>query len=255
MTAPDPTTRLRSVLITGSGSGIGAETARRLAGPGTGVVVHAATNADGCARVAEQVRERGGRAAVVLGDLADPAVARRLVDTAVARHGGLDVLVANAGFPDRRPVGELDRAGLDRCLDVITGGFFELLDAARDHLLRSPAGRVVAISSHNAHVFRSDYPNYPASAAAKAAVEAMARATAVPLAPHGVTVNVVVPGLVRKSSGEQFLDPDEWAEFPRRIPMGRIGEPHEVAAVVAFLVSTDASYVTGQIVHVNGGFV
>jgi len=244
------------VLITGSGSGIGAAIARRLAAPGVGIVIHALRNRAGCDKVSAEVRAAGARPVVELGDLARPETAHRLVEAAVSAFGGLDVVIANAGFPDRRPIGELDRAGLDYVLAVVTGGFFELMTAALPHLRRGTDPRVVAISTHNAHVFRSDYPYYPASGAAKGGLEAMVRAVAMQLAPDQVTVNAVVPGLIRKQADtEQFLSDTEWREFAKKIPLGRIGEPEEVAAVVCFLVSPDASYVTGQLIHVNGGFI
>jgi 3-oxoacyl-[acyl-carrier protein] reductase len=249
-------TRLRSILVTGSGSGIGAAIARRLARPGVGILVHALHNRAGCEALAAELRDAGAETAVMLGDLSAPETGRLLVERAVSAFGGLDVLVANAGFPDRRQIGALDRAGLDYCLAVITGGFFELVTAAEPHLKRAHDARVIAVSTHNAHVFRTDYPNYPASGAAKAGLEAMVRAVSVPFASAGITVNAVAPGLIRKQEGtEQFLSADEWRDFARKIPLGRIGEPNEVAAVVTFLASLDASYVTGQVIHVNGGLI
>lgn len=245
---------LRSILITGSGSGIGAATARRLARPGVGLLIHALHNRKGCEEVAAELRDKGAETTVLLGDLAESGTAAKLVNCAVDSFGGLDVVIANAGFPDRRPIGELDRAGFDYCVAAITGGFFELVTAAHSHLRRVPDPRVVATSTHNAHIFRSDYPFYPASGAAKAGLEAMVRAVAVQFAADKITVNAVVPGLVYKT-GEQFLTEEEWRVFADKVPLGRIGEPDEVAAMIAFLASADASYVTGQIIHVNGGFI
>lgn len=248
--------QLRSILVTGSGSGIGAAICRRLARPGAGILVHALRNRAGVEAVAAEVRAAGAEAEVALGDLAEPAVAGRLVRTAAERFGGLDVLVSNAGFPDRRPFGALDRSGLDYVYGVVTGALFELATAALPLLQASRQGRVVTISTHNAHIFRTDYPFYPASAAAKAGLEAMTRALALQLAPYNVLVNAVAPGLIEKQAGtEQFLSPEEWRAFAAKVPLGRIGKPDEVAAVVAFLCSAEAGYLTGQVIHVNGGLI
>jgi 3-oxoacyl-[acyl-carrier protein] reductase len=245
----------RSIVITGSGSGIGASLAKLLAEPGTGLLIHARDNAEGCARVAAEVEARGARAIVRTGDLAEAGLAAQLVADAVSEFGRLDVLVANAGFPFRGQMTEgLTRADLDYCYAAMPGAFFDMVQAALPSLATSEAGRIVAVSAHAAHMFRGNYPTYPASAAAKSAMETLVRGLAVEIGPQGVTVNAVVPGLIVKDSDrDPFLATGEKAAMMAHVPMRRFGTAQEVAAAIAFLVSPAASYITGQLIHVDGG--
>jgi NAD(P)-dependent dehydrogenase (short-subunit alcohol dehydrogenase family) len=246
----------RGILVTGSGSGIGEAIVRRLAAPGVGIMLHAAHNRAGCEKVGADLRKQGAATAIELGDLGEPGCGARLVDATVKAFGRIDVVIANAGFPDRKLIGELAREELDYMYRAMLGGLFDMLTAAHPHLLKARDGRVVAISTHCAHVFRNDYPLYPGSGPIKAAMETMVRAAAAQLAPTGTTVNAVVPGLIRKPHHtEQFLSNAEWDALAAKVPMRRIGEPDEIAAAVAFLASKDASYITGQCLHVNGGFI
>jgi NAD(P)-dependent dehydrogenase (short-subunit alcohol dehydrogenase family) len=247
------TARPRVVLVTGAGSGIGAACCRRLAAPGTAILVHTRKNAEGAERVAAAVRERGGAAETMLGDIAAPELPAALVARAVERFGGLDVVVHAAGFADKTPFAEAADATFAKSLDAVLWGFIRLARAALPHL---KDGRVVAISSFVAHVFRTDVATFPSSAAAKAGMEALVRALAVEAAAQGTTVNAVSPGYTRKDPGAHAaLTPAQWEAVAAKIPMKRLGTPDDVAAMVNFLASAEAGYVTGQVLHVNGGLI
>src|SRR4029453_9085232 len=140
---------------------------------------------------------------------AKPNTARRLVDETTAAFGRLDVVVSNAGFADRRAIGTLDRAAWDESLSAMTSAFFELATAAKPWLVKAGAGgRLIGVSSFVAHAFARGLMSFPASAAAKAGMEALAKALAADLAPSGATVNCVAPGFIEK-------DPDAHAALPR----------------------------------------
>jgi NAD(P)-dependent dehydrogenase (short-subunit alcohol dehydrogenase family) len=246
---------MRVFLITGASSGIGAATARAVAAPETVLVLHARKNRGGAEQVAAVAMAAGAEVSVVEGDLAVAGAATRLVEDAARRFGRLDVVVSNAGFADRRPIGEVDRATWDASLAAMTSAFFELATAAKPWLAEAGAGgRMIGVSSFVAHAFGRGIMTFPATAAAKAGIEALARALAIDLAPSGATVNCVAPGFIEKDAGAHAAAPRErMAKIAEGIPMGRYGKTAEVAAVIAFLCSPAASYVTGQTIHVNGG--
>ncbi|MDD9878254.1 MAG: SDR family oxidoreductase [Magnetovibrio sp.] len=248
MSESPPTERV--ILVTGASSGIGAAVCRRLAAPGARIVAHARSGLD---ETVAHLRDAGAEAEACLADLAEPGAAAQLVGFAAETFGGLDQIVSNAGFADPTRFGEVSRGELDRSLATMTGAFFDLATAALPHLRKSRRGRVVAISSFVAHAFPADYL-FPVTAAAKGGLEALARTLARQLAADGVTVNCVAPGFTRKDKqGHSSLGGDAWQRAAELTPMGRIADPDDIAALVAFLLGPEARHITGQVIHVDGG--
>lgn len=243
----------RVVLVTGAASGIGAAVARRLAGPDTALVLTTRANAAGLGAVVEAAEAAGSPVLAPLADLAAPAAAETLVEEALGRFGRLDQIVSNAGRAKKGRFGEFGAADLGDAFAVNTFPFHALVTAALPALEASAWGRVVALSSFVAHNAGVNGAFFPATAAAKGALEALARVLALQLAPAGVTVNCVAPGFTRKVGGHAALDPAAWEAAAAATPTGRLAEPEDIAAAVAFLLSREAGHVTGQILRVDGG--
>jgi NAD(P)-dependent dehydrogenase (short-subunit alcohol dehydrogenase family) len=219
------------------------------------LLLHTRRNEAGLAAVAAEVRAKGAQAETILGDLADPATPAALVAGAVQHFGRLDAVIANAGFADRTAAMDLTDEAFARSTEPMVAGFLRLARAAAPHLREGTNPRIVAVSSFVAHAYRPGFPVFPASAAAKAGLEALVKALAIELAP-AVTVNAVAPGFVRKDAGAHVaMSLAGMQERAQWIPLGRIAEPADIAAAIAFLAGPDAAYITGQVLHVDGGLV
>jgi len=243
----------RTVLVTGASSGIGAAIARAVAGSQTSLFLTARTNADGLAEVADEARAAGSAVETLLADLTKPGAAAGIVGAMRAAFGRVDQIVSNAGKAQKARYGEFGREELSAALAVNAVPFVELASAALDDLAGSGCGRVVALSSFVARNVGVNDTFFPATAAAKGALEAMVRTLAMQLAPTGATVNCVAPGHTRKVGGHAALPPEAWQAAARATPSGRIAEPADVAHAVAFFLSPGAAHVTGQLLRVDGG--
>lgn len=247
---------VRTVIITGAASGIGAAVARRVAGPGTSLLLHTRKNQAGLAEVAASCIEFGARVETTVGDLADADVPSMLVARARERFGRVDQIVSNAGQAARARFGTMQPEDLQTAFEAMPVAFLRLVTAALPDLETSAWGRVVAISSFVAHVFGTADLLFPATSAAKAALEALVKALAVQLARTGTTSNAVVPGFTRKQGGGHLAATSQSLVTAAEItPTGRLTEPADVAAAVDFLLSRAAGQVTGQTLHVDGGLL
>lgn len=241
----------RVALVTGASRGIGAATARRLARDGFAVAIGYGTGRAEAEAVAAEIEGEGGAALTVGGDLARPDVPARLVGETVERFGRLDALVNNAATLRAAKVDALSAEGLDAEYAVNLRAPLLLVREALPHL-EGAGGAVVNVSSLNGS--RMPSRGAPGYSATKAALDVATRSLAAELGSRGIRVNAVAPGATRtemflSNSNEEIRD-----FFTARTALGRLGEPDEVAAVIAFLLSRDAGWVTGQIVSASGGF-
>ena len=237
----------RVAIVTGASRGIGRAIAAKLAQHGAAVV--AAARGDNAADAARQITAAGGRAEAATVDVSDAASIDALVSGVIARHGRVDVLVNNAGITRDQLMLRMKRDDWNDVIATNLTAAFALTQAVLKPMIRQRAGRIIAISSVVGQAGNAGQANYAAS---KAGLIGFIKAIALEVASRNITANVVSPGMIdtdmTRALGEKAAD--EWAS---KIPLKRLGTPDDVAAAVCFLASDEASYITGQVLAVNGG--
>lgn len=240
------------VLITGGGRGIGRAISLALAQLGADVVITYRSNHDAAQKTVQELQERGCRAHAIHGDLANLDAPANMLHQAANVLGGLDIVVCNAGMHHRTPFLEISVTEWDEVVHAdLRGPFLLSQAAARLMIEQGGGGRIVMIDSISADVA---YPNLTHYQAAKAGLRMLARGMALELAPHRITVNTVAPGVVATDLNVATrTEPVQRDYRLGKIPLGRFGEPNDIAAAVAFIASDQTNWMTGSTITVDGG--
>ncbi len=237
---------MKRALVTGGSGGIGAAVARRLARAGLHVVVHANRNRDAAEAVVADIHAAGGSAETIAFDVADGAASAQMLEQLLA-GGPIQVLVNNAGIHSDAPLAGMTHEQWHKVIDVSLNGFYHVTQPLLLPMLRTRWGRIVSLSSVAGVMGNRGQANY---AAAKAGLHGASKSLALECASRGVTVNVVAPGVITTAMAEQVFSKEQIDQI---VPAKRAGTPDEVAALIGFLVSDEAGYITGQVISINGG--
>ena len=236
----------KRALVTGASGVIGSAIAERLAEDGHAVIVHGYRHRESAESVSEKIRAAGRSASSVVFDITDGKAARRAVES-LLQEGPIQIVVNNAGLHDDAPMAGMTGEQWTRVIDLSLNGFFNVTQPLLLPMIGTRWGRIVSISSLAGVMGNRGQTNY---AAAKAGLHGASKSLAVEVASRGITVNVVAPGLIESPSVTESFTPEQIAAM---VPMKRAGTPEEVAALVSFLASEQAGYVTGQVIGINGG--
>lgn len=242
------------VLVTGASSGIGKAIAIEAGRQGAEVAVNYHSGEDAADEVVKTIIDSGSKAVAIKADVSKIEEARQMVQETVEKLGGLDVLVNNAGVEEQEPFLEKTEEEWDKVIAVDLKGPFLCSQAAAQHMVRQgKGGTIINISSVHEELA---FPGYVAYCAAKGGLRMLCRDVALELAPHHINVINVGPGAVATPINRRTLeDPQKKAKLLSEIPLGRIATPEEIAKLVAYLASDDASYITGTTIFIDGGLM
>jgi len=241
-------------LITGSAQGIGQAIAIRLAQEGADIIIDDRLGNTGAAETRKEVEALGRKASVIGGDLANLEDNRRLITEGVSNHGQIDILVNNAGVEKHADFWDVTEAEYDFVLDINLKGTFFLTQDFVNHLRSTNrTGKIINISSVHEEL---PFPHFSTYCASKGALKMLCRDLAIELAPLGITINNIAPGAIETPINTKLLNsPDLMKALLSNIPLNRLGKPSDVGGAAAFLASSDADYITGTTLVVDGGLL
>lgn len=241
----------KTAVITGSARGLGKAIALKMASLGANIVLNDIPTSESLDETAEEFRKAGYKVVVTRGDVRNPEDVKAMIDAGVKAFGSIDILVNNAGITNDKPMALMSEDDWDIVLDINLKGAFLCTKYATKQMMKQKYGRIVNLASVAGRYGNKGQANYSAS---KAGLIGLTKTTAKEFASRGITCNAVAPGTI-KSKMTDALPEEVRNKYLENIPLGRFGTPEDVANVVAFLASDDASYVTAQVIDIDGGLV
>lgn len=241
----------KTALVTGSGRGLGKAIAKKLAQMGANIVINDVESSDSVDATAEEFKSEGYSVAVTKGDVRNEEDVKRMIKVAVDSFGSLDILVNNAGVTRDKPMAMMSEEDWDLVLDINLKGAFLCTKAATKIMMKQRRGKIINIASVAGIMGNPGQANYSAS---KAGLIGLTKSTAREFASRNITCNAVAPGFILSKMTEVL--PDKVKEtYLNSIPLKRFGTPEDVANAVGFLASEESDYITGQVIHIDGGLV